>query len=445
MKILFILPYIPYPLNSGGNQATFNMINKVRNLHEVSLLLHISTEKDEENAKGLQEVWKNVQFFLYRQPRSKKRKLPDNSPYPNSFLFRTFDFIHRSMERKMIRRINKFEQRLIKDTPQENMAEEHDFIRNNSCLNKNVLDLPKDYLNFVYKTSRAGFDMIQVEFYEYLPLIYVLPETTVKAFVQHEIRFIRNKNEMNLFAQQTPNDFYRIQYQKDMEMSMLSHYDVVISLTDTDKEILLQENPNLNVYVSPAVVSLPKIHSEFKAAQELVFIGSGSHFPNTDGVIWFCKEVMPILRKKKESVKLNVVGVWDEETRNIIGSICPDVHFTGFVDNLSDFLSGKISIVPIRIGSGMRMKILDSIVASSPIVTTSKGCEGLPVTNQKNCLIADTPSDFAQALIQLVDNTELQKEIVSNAHHEFASVFDFDKQIERRIKLYEQYAHTIKH
>ena len=66
-KILFIIPYIPYPLNSGGNQAFYNMVDYLRQKMEVSLLLHVSSGKQMQDVEALQERWRNVTFYLYRQ------------------------------------------------------------------------------------------------------------------------------------------------------------------------------------------------------------------------------------------------------------------------------------------------------------------------------------------------------------------------------------------
>lgn len=432
MKILFILPYIPYPLNSGGNQATYNMINKIKELYDVSLLLQVETKDDEQAVYHLQEKWKDVRFFIHHSQKENKEEHFDEKLYPNTLSFRIFNSIQQSMVRKMQRRIRKHQQRTAKE-----LAETRDLVRQYSCINKDVLNIPADYLDYVYQISREGFDVIQIEFYECLPLVYILPKTAIKVFVQHEIRFIRNENEMDLFIKQEPNDLYRLQTQKEIELSALSHYDAIIALTEEDKKIMLRERPSLNIYVSPAIISLPEVHTVFTPANELVFVGSGSHFPNTDGLIWFCKEVLPILQKEGNTINLNIVGNWNKETQTLIKNISPNIHFTGFIDNLFEFLSGKISIVPIRIGSGMRMKILDSIMAFSPIVTTSKGCEGLPLFHERNCLIADNPEEFAHATQKLINDINLQKQFAETISTDFTRDFQINTLLDRRMAFYE--------
>lgn len=174
MKILFILPYIPYPLNSGGNQATYNMINKIKESYNVSLLLRVETESDEQAISSLQERWKDVCFFLYR-PQNTQKEASAIETYPKTFSFRFFDAIRRSMERKTTRRIRKYRQKITKT-----QDDTCDLIRQSSCLNKDTLNIPTGYLNYVYKISRQGFDLIQVEFYDACHWSYILPETAIK-------------------------------------------------------------------------------------------------------------------------------------------------------------------------------------------------------------------------------------------------------------------------
>jgi hypothetical protein len=116
----------------------------------------------------------------------------------------------------------------------------------------------------VWEVSRKGFDVVQVEFYESMSLVYLLPDDVKKVFVHHEIRYVRHENELSLFHHVSPYELGRFRYLKDMETMTLARYDHIIVLTEVDKEILLNDNPNLNVYVSPAVVAMPDNYMHFK-------------------------------------------------------------------------------------------------------------------------------------------------------------------------------------
>lgn len=428
MKILFILQYVPYPLDSGGNQATYNMINAVKREHEVSILLYLNGPEQDKSINELMQIWNDVHFFCYKEQNTKEK-----GKTPNTISYKLFRSIHHSMERKMNRSIRKHSFSIKKYT---------DFVRLHTTLYHElpIINSSSEFHEFVYQTSRKGFDMIQVEFYESLPLIYLLPEDCIKVYVQHEIRYIRNENEMQLIKNKKSTDILQWKMQKDFELGALSHYNKIIALTETDKELMLNENPHLNIYVSPASIS----HQEFiktkegTATNKLVFIGNGDHFPNADGMMWFCQEIIPILKEKGINFKIYVTGKWRKEIMDTLLSIEQDLSFTGFVKDLSSFIHGKISIVPIRIGSGMRMKLLDSVYAISPIITTSKGCEGLPFKNQEDCLIADTASDFANHIETLIGNKELQENLSTKALRKFNTKYNKDELLQQRLNFYKE-------
>lgn len=430
MKILFILQYIPYPLDSGGNQATFSMIDAIRKKHEVSLIFHLKHNAERKAMNALKKEWDNVTFYAYRNLCSQESR-------PHSIYFRLLNAINRTTNRKIQRRIRKNSQKNSGAYKNKKpIALEEDFVRENSLLNHELPFFPTEFQNFVWSISRKGFDIIQIEFYECLQLVYLLPPEPKKIFIQHEIRFVRNKNELDLFLDKHPSDEFRYQFLKDMELKALSHYNKIVALTEVDKQVMLKEDKNLNIYVSPAIVSTQNfLPAAEEPTSELVYIGGGFHFPNADGIMWFCKEIDPLLKKAGCNPTINIVGNWNKEIQEKLLKIKPNLHFTGFVDDLGAYINGKISIIPLRIGSGMRMKILDSISSGSPIITTSKGYEGLPLTPNE-CMIVDSPEEFATAIIELLANKELQKQLVNNAQQKFSNIFNFEEMRSKRLALY---------
>ena len=435
MKILFILTYVPYPLNSGGNQATFNMIDNLRGSNDISILCYLRYGSEIRAYEELKTVWPDVTFYSCSSKELTGPAASYELTMPNTLSCRIFNYVQNSMERKIKRRMYRQQTRAIISRQQQD-----DYLKENSTLFHLRTDYPPEFQNLVWEVSRKGFDVVQVEFYESMSLVYLLPDDVKKVFVHHEIRYVRHENELSLFHHVSPYELGRFRYLKDMETMTLARYDHIIVLTEVDKEILLNDNPNLNVYVSPAVVAMPDNYMHFKRKEgelkRLVFVGSGDHFPNADGVLWFCEAVMPQLKAMGMDVSLDIVGVWRSKIRKKIQAVCSKANFTGFVDDLPTFLNDKVSIVPIRIGSGMRMKILDSIVAASPIVTTAKGCEGLPFKDGEDYLIADEPEDFAKAVAELLNDENLQNRLAVSIQENMRSTFDFDNLKQRRIDFY---------
>lgn len=430
MKLLYIIPYVPYPLNSGGNQAFFTATDHVRKQYDLSVLLYAHNGNDRRNINALKALWNDVEFLVYDESANKKEK-GEEKPFANmSWKDRTSCRLFLSIAQSMYRKIGRRQYRY--------KNKQEDIVRSQSTLFATCNDLNADFCRYVQETAAKGFDAIQIEFYEYLPLVHLLPKEVKKIFIHHEVRFVRNGNELQLFSQQQPTDLIAFQREKAFELSCLAAYDAVITLTETDKDILSQYLPQKKIYVSPAVISIASSEQKpFKPATELVFIGSGDHFPNADAMIWFCKEVVPVLRGRMEKMpRLNIVGKWRKDLESTILSIFPQANFTGYIDDLPSFVNGKVSVVPVRIGSGMRIKILDSVFASAPIVTTTKGCEGLPLVNGENCLIADDPESFADAIVKMLLDKSLQEKLSTNASLTKTGMLNKEELIEKRLSVY---------
>ena len=446
MKLLYIIPYVPFPLDSGGNQAFFTLADHVRNQYDLSVLLYAHHKKEMEYIEELKKLWPNVTFHIFDDvARHKEREQDyiDFSTYEGmtwkerkSCQF--FQYLRNSMNRKIKRHINKANYRKTISVTDATAGCGTDLVKDNSTLFKHTKDLTLEFCDFVRETADKDFDVIQVEFYEYLPIVYLLPPKAKKIFVHHEIRFVRNENEIQLFQKPLTTDRLRLEEEKALELGALSAYDAIITLTDIDKKILSKYIPEEKIYSSPAITHVtPQELKSFKPASELVFIGSGSHFPNADGMVWFCKEVVPaLLRKGIQLPIIHVTGKWEDGMMNIMQAACPTIHFAGYIEDLPSFLNGKISIVPIRIGSGMRMKILDSVFAAAPLVTTAKGCEGLPFVNGENCLIADTAEEFSEAVTRVLSNQHLQEQIALNAQSTKTGMLNEETLFQKRIGVY---------
>ena len=458
MKLLFIIPWLPYPLNSGGAQAFFNMVDEIRKVHRVSLLLNTWNKEEEANVNALREVWPDVSILNYDH-----REEQNNEPQGVSFndelnslnmasftkwQCRVMRKWQESLWRKINRRMNKARihtKTAVKTTDgqTESTVNVTAIVRSRSTIYNKYNGLTKGFISWVEKIAKEDFDLIQVEFYEFLPLIHVLPKDVETVFLHHEIRFIHNENELTVFDEVTPQDTLLLEDEKGREINNLSKFKHIIVLTETDKEILCKLLPGKDIYVSPAITEATKKLTSsslsFRLAKDMVFMGNSDHMPNLEGLIWFCAEVLPLVKKSHPDYMLYVTGKWDKSSQTTIKSLGQNVTFTGFVDDISSFINGKISVVPIRVGSGMRMKIIDSIVANAPLVTTSKGCEGLPMEDGYNAIIADTSKGLAEGILKLLDNTSLQEQITTNAHHAIVSTLSAEALLKKRLDFYKQF------
>ena len=143
-----------------------------------------------------------------------------------------------------------------------------------------------------------------------------------------------------------------------------------------------------------------------------LFVGSLSYPPNRDAVMFFCRNILPQLRRMAAApFRVQIVGQKpDEELRKLNNG--SDIEVVGSVPDVSPFyLAAGAAIVPLRAGGGTRIKILEAFSCAVPVVSTAVGAEGLEVEDGKNILIADAPEDFAARCSLLISDTGMRQRI----------------------------------
>ena len=416
-KILFIIPCTPYPLTSGGNQAFFHMVDYLRHKMSVSILLY-PKGKEKEDVEKLRKIWDNVEFFIFTEQMAEPE-----TRHPS--YYKWLKKIVLSATRKMRRQL------LIHDK---------DVVRKDMTFTSSIFEpLPSKYAEYISTVSRSGFDIIQVEFYPLISLGYLLPRDVQTIFVHHELRYVRNENEMTFLDKVTDEERMLYRIGKDFEHSALQTYKHVIALTEVDRQILIDfVGGGEKIYVSPAVVKIADACDKqvVPTAARLTFVGNEGHYPNLDAVVWFCQEIAPCLRSQGFHFTFQVIGPWRSSYMKELQASCPEMELVGYVEDLHSFLNRSIVLVPIRIGSGMRMKILDAVSSKAPFVTTTKGVEGIDFRHEEECLKADTASDFASAIIRLANDENLQIKLANHAIGRLHGLYNPQEMLERRLNIY---------
>jgi glycosyltransferase involved in cell wall biosynthesis len=149
---------------------------------------------------------------------------------------------------------------------------------------------------------------------------------------------------------------------------------------------------------------------------DLVFTGSMNWNPNIDGVSYFCAEILPLILTRKPDCRVAIVGRTPPPSITRLAEIHPNVSVTGDVPDIRPYLWGsKVCIVPLRIGGGTRLKIYEAMAARVPVVSTSVGAEGLPVSNGENIVLADDPRRFAEACLELLGDNDRRHRLAGQA------------------------------
>lgn len=416
MRILIITPFIPYPLSEGGKISQFATIDYLRKIHKVKLILVSRVLTDDENINELKRLWPDVEIFNINI-----HILPTQTKAGN--LRRIYRFI----KRLLIKPLKQSEPlRGIEDPYTFNLCEGKD---------RNFIKKISDIFN------NNTIDIVQTEFIEFLDLALAFPKNVKKIFVHHEIYFAKLESEIDRQHYiQSQYDSYAINYVKNREINFLKLYNAVFTFSETDKIKLSNELINTKVYNTPFPVLdkyfVPPASDGSFEIKKIVFLGPEIHYPNKDAMEWYLGEIAPLINSSS-NLKLHIIGQWSTETIKKYKS-CEYVVFAGFIDDLIDYCKNSIMVVPVRIGSGIRSKILYAMAQSIPVISTSLGCEGLNVTDNKDILIANSPENFANMLLKLINDTNFALMIAANGHSLVKNNYSQQALVKLRSKYYEE-------
>jgi len=160
---------------------------------------------------------------------------------------------------------------------------------------------------------------------------------------------------------------------------------------------------------------------------DLVFVGSMDWLPNCDGVNYFVREVMPLIWKSKPDCSLAIVGRTPAPNIKALAEQDSRIKVTGTVPDVRPYLWGaSVSIVPLRIGGGTRLKIYEAMAAGTATVSTTIGAEGLDVSHPENIRLADTPQAFADRCLALLNDRAERESVAAYALHLVTSRYSWD-------------------
>jgi polysaccharide biosynthesis protein PslH len=164
------------------------------------------------------------------------------------------------------------------------------------------------------------------------------------------------------------------------------------------------------------------------SATDLVFVGSMDWMPNVDGVLWFVGEVLPIIRRRLPGCKLTIAGRLPPPAISRMAEKDPQIRVTGTVADIRPYLwEAAVSIVPLRIGGGTRLKIYESMAAGVAVVSTTVGAEGLAVHPGEDIRIADSAEEFAECCAELLAEAGLREQVATAAREMVASRYSWEQ------------------
>jgi glycosyltransferase involved in cell wall biosynthesis len=218
--------------------------------------------------------------------------------------------------------------------------------------------------------------------------------------------------------------------------------DRVIAVSEADRAALLRLAPDLDVTVVPNGVDLAFYRPGAVAAPAelragaLVFTGKMDYRPNVDAVTWFADAVLPLVRQRVPEAHFWVVG---QQPHARLAALAgrDDVTITGRVPDVRPYIAGAgVYVVPLRIGGGTRLKVLEAMAMGQALVSTRLGCDGFDFTDGNELRYADTPEEFAQAVEALMRDRETAADLGRNARAFVETNYGWDAIIPRLERVY---------
>jgi len=409
MRILFLTPQLPYPPHQGTTLRNYNLIANLATRHEIHLLSFVHSQEEITRAVPLRQHCRRIETVLTPSRSPWKRLLP-------LFL-----------------------------SPLPDMA----------------LRLPSVEFRTRLKAwlERERFDVVQVEGIEmaqaWMDWRISATQYPISIFDDHNAEYVLQKRAFETdirYPARWIAAFYSfIQWKK------LSRYegmicrlaDGVVAVSEADKRALQRLVPGLEVTVVPNGVDTEFYNDQARfdhwdlviGHSSLVFTGKMDFRPNVDAVLWFHREVLPLVQREAPDVHFYIVGQ-SPHRRVLRLADDPAVTVTGYVDDVRPYIAGaSVYVVPLRIGGGTRLKVLEAMAMGKAIVSTSLGCEGFEgLVSGQQLLLADTPQDFAQRVVELLDDASHRERLGRAARLFVEERYDWRIIVPRLERLYELYS-----
>jgi glycosyltransferase involved in cell wall biosynthesis len=360
MKILIVTTKSPYPLFEGRALRTYNLIKQAALHHEIHLLSFVQTPEDLEGIEHMRSICKVVEYEKLYFDGAKTQILQDaicelfsRAPLP-VVKYRTAGM--RAKMRKLMQ---------------------------------------------THKYDLVHLDMLHLA--DYIDLCGNTPVALIEHNVEHVILDRRADNETR------PLHRAYLRYQaaklKSYEGRACQRAQHVVAVSELDAQQLRDLGPGARVTSVPNGVDTEYFRTSQtpRKPTSLVFVGGFTWFPNLDAITYFCEDILPKLLKTIPDIQLTVIGKQPDTPVAQEIAKHPNVTLAGLVEDIRpDVDAAAAYIVPLRIGGGTRLKILDALSMSKAIISTSVGCEGLDVEDGKTIVIADTPDAFVQAIVKVL-------------------------------------------
>ncbi len=377
MKILHLFPYLPTPPTFGGALRVYHILKHLAKHHDVTVAGFCEHGDRQKFDEAFPELEGKMRFINRR--RSTFRRLLQVGSY-----FTTHSYWYNWAQSPKLERIV------------QNLADHGDF----------------DFIIGEFATM-GHFD---------------IETDAIRILDAHNVEYDNFRRMSMLEGAPVRKLFYTREYNKTFaeEIQAFQRHDALFVTSSRDGNIIQQDVPELTQFVIPNGVDTD-FFSSSGATQEpftMVFTGAMGYLPNNDGMMYFLDKIFPLIKKRVPQAKVYIVG--NNPPDKLLEHQSDSVVVTGFVDDIRPYIDqASVYIVPLRMGSGTRLKVVEALSMQKPIVSTSIGSEGIEIEDGKHLLIRDDAASFAEAVVALFEDQQLRNTLISNGHERVKQKYDW--------------------
>jgi glycosyltransferase involved in cell wall biosynthesis len=282
-----------------------------------------------------------------------------------------------------------------------------------------------------------SFDVVQMEGIElaaYLPLLEQAIPRPLIVFDDHNAEYVLQQRAFETDLRH-PKRWHAAAYSllqwqrlRRFEATTCRRADRVIAVSGADRVALERLVPDLRVEIIPNCIDTAAYQQpEFGQthAFTILFTGKMDYRPNVDAALWFGREIWPLIREAYSGATWGIVGKAPHPRLDQLRTD-PSISVVGEVPEMLPYLAAaRLYVIPMRMGGGTRFKLLEAMAAGTPVVSTTVGAEGVPVRSERELLLADSPAEFAHAVLRLLRDSALCLRISTAARQMVTERFDW--------------------
>lgn len=397
-KILIISPYLP-TLDEGGRIRLFYAVKYISNYMDVYLICFIYSADETAKSELIKPYCKELHLI--------EKKHIDRGKNIISKLYRIFfmppDLITKRYANEMQEKVNELLHKYKFDIIQ--------------CLHQYTV--------------------------QYIPENIKIPTILIEHNIESEIfkRAFKYRNEKSILhiSKYKFRNWIELQKLRRYEEKTWKKINHIITVSEIDKNLLNARcsHPSITVIPNGVDTEYYKMTDNYQEDNSIIFTGTFSHQPNLDALLFFYNEIFPKIKEKIKDIKFTAAG--KNLPDNIKSEILKDknIFITGYVDDIRPYIAqSKLFVAPIRIGSGTRLKILQAMAMNKCVISTTIGCEGIDVENDKSIIIRNNPTSFAEAVVELLRDDEKRKSIANAGYKIAIEKYDWNNIFKKKIELY---------